>query len=118
MCGLSRLEKPVPSNVYLFVAALGLCRWELSLAVMSRGCSSCGVWTSHCGIFSHGKAWVPGHSGFHRHSMQAQLWLMGLFALWHVESSQTRHGTHVPCSGRQILTHCTTKMSQSPFKFS
>jgi len=32
-----------------------------------------------------------------------QLWLTGLVALWHVESSWTRHQTHVPCTGKQIL---------------
>ena len=34
---------------------------------------------------------------------------MGLVALWHVGSSQTRARTHVPCIGRQILNHCATR---------
>ena len=34
--------------------------------------------------------------------------LRGL-AMWHVESSQTGDGIHVPCTGRQILNHWTTK---------
>ena len=34
---------------------------------------------------------------------------MGLIALRHVESSQTRDRTHVPCIGRRILNHRTTK---------
>ena len=41
----------------------------------------------------------------------AQLqWLqhMGSVALWHVEASQTRDGTHIPCTGRWILNHRTT----------
>lgn len=30
--------------------------------------------------------------------------------LQHMESSRTRNHTHIPpCTGRQILTHCTTK---------
>ena len=33
----------------------------------------------------------------------------GLAAPQHVESFQTRDQTHVPCIGRQILIHCTTK---------
>ena len=33
----------------------------------------------------------------------------GLVAPKHVESSQTRDGTHVPCTGRQILNHWTTR---------
>ena len=36
-------------------------------------------------------------------------WCVGLVALWHMESSQTRGQTCVPCIGRQILIHCTTR---------
>ena len=32
---------------------------------------------------------------------------MGLVAPWHVESSQTRDRTHVPCIGRRIPNHWT-----------
>ena len=35
----------------------------------------------------------------------------GLVALRHVGSSQTRARTHVPCLGRRILNHCTTRES-------
>ena len=38
-----------------------------------------------------------------------QLWCTGLVAPWHVGSSWTRARTHVPCIGRQILNHCTTR---------
>ena len=31
-----------------------------------------------------------------------------LAALRHVESSQTRDQTHIPCNGRWILIHCVT----------
>ena len=34
---------------------------------------------------------------------------MGLVAPWDVESSPTRDQTHVPCIGRQILSHWTTR---------
>ena len=34
---------------------------------------------------------------------------MGLVALQHVGSSQTRARTRVPCIGRQILNHCATR---------
>ena len=37
------------------------------------------------------------------------LWLEGLVALQHVESSQTRDRTCVPCVGRRILTHSATR---------
>ena len=33
------------------------------------------------------------------------MWHMGLVAPWHVDSSQTRNQTYVPCIGRQILNH-------------
>ena len=38
-----------------------------------------------------------------------QLWLTGPVAPRHVESSQTRARTCVPCIGRQILNHCATR---------
>ena len=34
---------------------------------------------------------------------------MGVVALWHVESSHTRNQTHIPCFGRCILNHWTTR---------
>ena len=40
------------------------------------------------------------------------MWCMGLVAPWHVGSSQTRDHTHVPCIGRQILNHWTTREAQ------
>ena len=38
-----------------------------------------------------------------------KLWCTGLVAPQHVESSWTRYGTCVPCIGRQIFIHCTTR---------
>ena len=50
------------------------------------------------------------HAGFSSCSPWAQLlWLMALVAPRHVESSQTRNWTHVPCIGRQIPIHCATR---------
>ena len=40
------------------------------------------------------------------------LWCTSLVALRHVGSSQTRDGTLVPCIGRWILTHWTTREAQ------
>ena len=37
------------------------------------------------------------------------LWHSGLVAPWHMESSQRRDRTHVPCIGRQIPNHGTTR---------
>ena len=42
---------------------------------------------------------------------------MGLVVLSHVGSSQTRAQTHVPCIGRQILNHCTTREVPLPLIF-
>ena len=39
----------------------------------------------------------------------------GLVAPQHVGSSWTRAQTHVPCIGRQILTHCATREAQASF---
>ena len=41
-----------------------------------------------------------------------QLWLTCPVAPRHVGSSQTRARTHVPCIGRQTLSHCATKEAQ------
>ena len=38
-----------------------------------------------------------------------QLQHLGLVVPWHVGFSQTRDGTHVPCIGRGIPIHCTTR---------
>ena len=38
--------------------------------------------------------------------------LSGLVALWHVESFQTRDGTHVSCIGRRTLIHSITREVQ------
>ena len=48
--------------------------------------------------------------GFSSCSTWAQyLWYLGLIALQHVDSSQTRDQTRVPCIGRQVLIHWTTR---------
>ena len=49
----------------------------------------------------------PGCSGS---GLTAQwLWLPGFIAPWHVKSSRTRDQTCVPCIGKQILSHCSTR---------
>jgi len=48
--------------------------------------------------------------------VQAQhLWCMGMHALWHVGSSQTRDRTCVPCTERQTLIHYTVRQVERPF---
>ena len=49
------------------------------------------------------------HAGFSCCGAQAQLWRVGLVAPRHVGSSQARARTCVPCIGRRILNHCTTR---------
>ena len=46
-----------------------------------------------------------------------QLWLTGPAAPRHVGSSQTRARPRVPCIGRQILNHCTTREAQKGLYF-
>ena len=41
-----------------------------------------------------------------------QLQLIGLVSLWHVKSSQTKDRTLVPCIGRHIIIHWTTREVQ------
>ena len=42
-----------------------------------------------------------------------QLWHTGLFAPWHVGSSQTRDRTCVPYIGRRTPNHCATREAQA-----
>ena len=102
---------------WVFVAVCGL-----SLVAASRGYSSlqCAGFLLRWLLL----LWSTGsrHTGFNSCSMRAQqLWLMGsraqaqqlwhtsLVALRHVGSSRTRARTRVPCMGRWILNHCTTR---------
>ena len=66
----------------LFLAALGLC-------CCMKPFSFFGPQSLECGL--------------------QQLWYSGLVAPLHVRSSQTRDRTHVPCHGRWILIHWTTR---------
>ena len=54
------------------------------------------------------------HAGFRSCGSQAlELWLTGLVAPRYVGSSPTRDPTHVPCTGRWILNHWTTREVQN-----
>ena len=82
---------------WAFTAACGL-----SLVETSRGYSSL-----RCAGFSLQRTLLWGiigswHTGFSICGAQD-------LALQHVESSQTRDWTHVPCTGKQILIYCTTR---------
>ena len=113
--------------IYLFIyllAVLGLCCCMRTFSSCGRVGATlcCGVRASHCGGFSCCRARASRHAGFSSCSMQAQqlwlagsreqaqqLWRRGLVALRHVGSSRTRDRTRVPCIGRRILNHCTTR---------
>ena len=45
------------------------------------------------------------------------MWLTGLVAPRDAGSSQTRAQTRVPCIGRQILNHCTTREAPKVYFF-
>ena len=88
----------------VFVAAHGL-----SLVVVS------GDYSLRCSGFS--LQWLLSlqnsgsrYTGFSSCSTWAQqVWHIGLVALQHAVSSQTRDRTHVPYIGRRTLIHCTTR---------
>ena len=123
------------------VGSLLLCAGFLQLRQV-RATLHCGAWTSHCGGFSCCGAWALGaqaqqlwHVGPRACRLQQlvwqaqqlwlagsraqaqQLWCMGLDAPWHVGSSRTRDQTRVPCVGRRILNHCTTREVPRPIAF-
>ena len=72
------------------------------LVAACRLLSGCGAQASPCGGFSRCGARAPG-------TWAQQLRHTGLMLPWHVESSWTRDRTSVPCIGRQILNHWTTR---------
>ena len=80
--------------VFHLFLALCCCTWGLF--------SSCGVQASCCGGFYCCRVWAVGWRGFSSCGTWAE------FPMY-VESSWTRDQTHVPCIGRQILNHWTTR---------
>ena len=87
----------------LFLATLGLrcCVWAFSSCGERWEPTLCwGAQASHCRCFSCCEALV---------TQVSVVWCKGLVVLHHVESSWTRNRTHVPCTGRQILNHWTTR---------
>ena len=103
------------SFVYVFLAARGLiCCVRAFSSCSERGLlSSCGAGVSPCSGFSCCGAHAPGCLGFSSvvpglWRQAQQLWCMG-FVSHHMESSQTRDPTRVPCTGRWILNHWTTR---------
>ena len=96
-------------KIYLFLAALGLC--------CCQAFSSCGEWGL---LFTAVRRLLTAVVSHVEHRLQSaqvqQLQLTGLVAPWHVGSSQTREQTRVPCIGRQILNHQTTRETPLVFR--
>ena len=96
--------------IYLFMAVLGL-------HFCVRAFSSCGrrgpLFIAVRGPLTIAASLVAEHRLQTRRL--SKLWLTGLVAPWHVGSSQTRARTHVPCIGRQILSHCATR--EAPYYY-
>ena len=126
------LKKILFIFIYSFLAALGLC----CCAQAFSSCGEQGCYSSlRCACFS--LWWLlllrstgSRHAGFSSCGMRAhQLWLTGsraqaqqwwrtgLVAPWHMGSSWTRDRTRVPCIGRWILNHCTTREVPKPIIF-
>ena len=92
------------------MAALGLHWFAQAFSSCSKQglLSSCDAWATHSGGFFCG-AWTLGAWA----SGAAACGLTGVVTTRHVGSSQNRDRTHVPCIGRQILSHCTTREAWS-----
>ena len=84
-------------------AALSLLLYGPSLVAVRGGCSQVVV----CGLLFAVASLVA------QHRLQEcellQLWHTGLVAQWHVGSSQIKSQTGVPCVGRWIPNHWTTR---------
>ena len=80
----------------------------LDLHCYTQAFPSRSKWASHCIGSSYCRAWAQVHGW--------EVVLTGLVAPRHVESSRTRDQTRVPCIGRWILNHWTTReVPQSAF---
>ena len=94
---------------WVFVAARGL-----SLGAANGAALRCSAQTSQCSGFSCCGSRAGGRAGFSSCSTRArELWCAGLVAPRHVGSSQTKDQACVPCIGRLILNHQTTRESLS-----
>ena len=89
----------------LFLAGLGFRCCVLLQFLWGGRLPRCGTWTFHCdGFFCYRTRAVE--QGLN--SCGAWVWL----SHWHVESSQTRDRTHVPCISWWIPIYCSTGETQ------
>ena len=95
-------------EIYLFLALVGLCCGAcvvllsvVTLLVAEHRLQACGLQQlQHIGLV------VVAHR---LQSVRSVVVVLQLITLWHVESSQSRDQTYVPCIARQILIHWTTR---------
>ena len=100
VCGLSLVAA---SGGYSSLPCAG---FSLSWLLLLQSTGSRHVGFSSCGMWAQ-QLWLAGSR-----AQAQQLWRMGLVALRHVGSSLTRDRNRVPCIGRWILNHCTTRETQ------
>ena len=86
----SKSSTTAPSLLTLLLCWVFLAACGLSLVAVRGGTLRCSVWASCC-------------------SQAQQLWPTGFVAQQHVGSSQTRDWSCIPCIGRQIPVHSTTR---------
>ena len=100
--GWVRLPFRTAEDVYLLMAMLGL-RWG------AQAFSSCreGLLSSRC-------VWLLTAVASPAVELGVQASVVLVHSLQYEESSQTRDRTHVPCTGRGILNHCTTSEGPRP----
>ena len=140
---MSVLIKPTKLNFFflfiLFLAALGLCCCTRTFSSCGDGGYSLLLHVGFLQLWQWGLLFVAAHGlliavaslvaehGLQAHGLQQlwltgsraqaqKLWRMGLVAPRHVGSSRTRAPTHVPCIGRWILNHCTTREAPNKIK--
>ena len=109
---------------WVFVAALWLSLAAASGGYSSLQCTGFSLWwflllwsmgSRHVGFSSCG-TWAQQLWLVDSRVQAQQLWCMGFVAPRRVGSPWTRAQICVPCIGRQILNHCTTREAQSSWK--
>ena len=102
--------------IYFWLCWVFIVAWGLSLDVVS-GSYSLVVLRLLVEVASlAGRAHALGHAGFIM-SVGSVVWHTGPVALWHVQSSQTRCQTHVPCIDRWTPNLWTSREVQSHYRF-
>ena len=102
------LEEVLSLFFFFYCAGSLFAARGLSLFVASRGYSSLSCGGFSCGAWGLGE-WASAVVSQGSTLGSVTLWCADSIALQHVESSQTRNRTRVPCIDRRILNHWTTR---------